>query len=83
MFTAIILAEVFFGLAVIPAIAWVLGLVLRVFGWTLKAMLSLLGILLLPVWLVVMLVGGIAVAARLLVPVALLWLLFSALVPET
>lgn len=82
MFTAIILAEVFFGLAVIPALAWVMGLVLRVFGWTLRAMLSLLGILLLPLWLVVMAVGGIALAIRLLAPVALLVLAFSVLAPE-
>lgn len=70
----------FYGLAwlaIMPVAAWVLGLVFRVLGWTMRVMFSVLGIFLLPVWLLLMGLGGLALAARFLIPMALVWLLAS------
>ncbi|MDI9590963.1 MAG: hypothetical protein QM302_08020 [Acidobacteriota bacterium] len=63
----------------LPVVAWVLRLALRVFGWTLRLA---LGVLLMPLWIGILLFGGIALAVPLLAPLALIWLLFSLLGSE-
>ncbi|MBQ3267759.1 MAG: hypothetical protein IJM67_10500 [Atopobiaceae bacterium] len=82
MFTASVLALVFLGL-VIPVLMGIMSLALRVFGWTVRAMFSIIGILLLPVGLVVMAVVGVVGLAYVFAPFLLLWLVFSAFATES
>lgn len=74
MFTAIVLA--FF---VLPVVAGVMKLAMRLLGWTLQLV---VGIVLLPVWIVVALVGGLAAASQLLLPLFLVFLAISVFLPE-
>lgn len=74
MFTLIVLA--FF---VIPAMVGAMKLALRLLGWTLRMTLS---IFLLPVWIVILLVGGLASAAAALAPLAIVAFLIMLLVPQ-
>jgi hypothetical protein len=74
MLTAIVLA--FF---VLPAVAGVMKLAMRLLGWTLQLV---VGIVLLPVWIVVALVGGLAAASQLLLPLFLVFLAISVFLPE-
>ena len=64
---------------VVPALAWVLGLVFRVFGWTMR---MVFGVLLLPVWIVLGLVGGLGFAASALIPIAIVWFIVSVVLDE-
>lgn len=82
MFTTsvLVLALVLFG--VIPALMGIMGMALRVFGWTIRAFFSIIGILLLPVALVVMAVVGVMGLAYVLAPFLLIFLVFSAFAPE-
>lgn len=74
MLTAIVLA--FF---VLPVVAGVMKLAMRLLGWTLQLV---VGIVLLPVWIVVALVGGLAAASQLLLPLFLVFLVISVFLPE-
>lgn len=69
MFTAIVCALLFY-----PVVFGSLRLAARLLGWTLRLV---LGIVLLPVWLVLIAFGGIFVAFQALLPFALIALLFS------
>jgi len=64
---------------VLPAIAWAVRLVFRVFGWTMR---MIFGVLLMPLWIVLALVGGLAFAAQIIIPVAVIAFLVSLFVPE-
>ena len=68
-----------FGLVVAPALAWMLRVTFQVFGWTLR---MVLGLLLLPLWIVLALAGGVALAIRALLPIALVLFVVSLFVPE-
>ena len=74
MLTAIVLA--FF---VLPVVAGAMKLAMRLLGWTLQLA---VGIFLLPLWIVIALVGGLAAAAQLLLPLFLVFLLISVFLPE-
>jgi hypothetical protein len=78
MLTLAVLAIMAF--VVLPALAWVIGMVFRVFGWTMR---MVFGVLLMPLWIVLALVGGLAFAAQAIVPIALVVFLVSMLVPES
>lgn len=65
---------------VIPAAAWVLGLMFRVLGWTMR---MIFGVLLLPLWIVLFVLGGLALAAQIVIPIALIVFVISLFVPET
>ena len=77
MLTLAVLAIMAF--VVLPALAWVIGMVFRVFGWTMR---MVFGVLLMPLWIVLALVGGLAFAAQAIIPIALVVFLVSMLVPE-
>ena len=70
---------VFACLCVLPVICWVLGLVMRVLGWTFRAVFSILGVLLFPILL---LCGLLPVALFFLVPAGVLWLAYSAFIAD-
>lgn len=74
MLTAIVLA--FF---VLPVVAGVMKLAMRLLGWTLRLA---VGIFLLPLWIVVGIVGGLAAATQLLLPLFLVFLAISVFLPE-
>ena len=78
MLTLAVLAIMAF--VVLPALAWVIGMVFRVFGWTMR---MVFGVLLMPLGIVLALVGGLAFAAQAIVPIALVVFLVSMLVPES
>lgn len=78
MLTLAVLAIMAF--VVLPALVWVIGMVFRVFGWTMR---MVFGVLLMPLWIVLALVGGLAFAAQAIVPIALVVFLVSMLVPES
>ncbi len=78
MLTLAVLAIMAF--VVLPALAWVIGMVFRVFGWTMR---MVFGVLLMPLWIVLALVGGLAFAAQAIVPIALVVFLVSMFVPES
>ena len=78
MLTLAVLAIMAF--VVLPALAWVIGMVFRVFGWTMRLV---FGVLLMPLWIVLALVGGLAFAAQAIVPIALVVFLVSMFVPES
>ncbi len=82
MITATFLVSALACMVVMPVVALVLGLMFRVLGWTLRIVFSVLGVLLLPVWLILMVVGGVAAAAHLLIPAALVLFVGSMLVGE-
>lgn len=77
MFTLV--ALIVFACVVLPALAWAVGLVFRIFGWTMR---MVFGVLLLPLWIVFALVGGLAVAAQLLIPIALVLFVLSVITSE-
>ena len=77
MLTLAVLAFVAF--AIIPAVAWVMGLAFRLFGWTMR---MVFGVLLLPLWIVMAVIGGLAFAARAIIPIAVVMFIISLLVPE-
>lgn len=64
---------------VIPAAAWVLGLMFRVLGWTMRMIFT---VLLLPLAIVFFVMGGIALAAEILVPLALVVFVLSLFTSE-
>lgn len=72
MFT--LTALIVFACVVLPALAWVMGLVFKIFGWTMR---MVFGVLLLPVWIVLALFGGLALAAQVLIPLALVAFVLS------
>jgi hypothetical protein len=74
MFTAIVCALLFY-----PIVIGSLRLAARLLGWTLR---MVMGIVLFPVWLVLIVFGGIFVAFQALLPFALIALLISMFVPE-
>jgi hypothetical protein len=74
MLTAIVLA--FF---VLPVVAGVMKLAMRLLGWTLRLA---VGIFLLPLWIVVAVIGGLAAASQLLLPLFLVFLAISVFLPE-
>ena len=78
MFTLAVLAIVAF--AVIPAVAWALGLAFRILGWTMR---MVFGVLLLPLWIVIAVVGGLAAAAHALIPIMLIVFVLSLIIPES
>ena len=78
MLTLAVLA--FAAFAIIPAVMWVMGLVFRMIGWTMR---MVFGVLLMPLWIVLAVVGGLAFAAQAIVPIALVVFLISLLVPES
>lgn len=77
MLTLTVLVVLAFVVA--PALAWVFGLVMRLLGWTLRMTFS---VLLLPVWIILALVGCLAGAASLIVPIALVVCLVSFITQE-
>ena len=74
MFTAIVLA--FF---VLPVIAGMMKFALRLVGWTLRVA---LGIVLLPLWIVVAVTCGLALAVRWLLPLMLVAFVLSLVFDE-
>lgn len=83
MFTATMLLPTLACLMVMPVAFWALGLLFRVLGWTLRLGFSILGVFLMPLWLVLMAFGGVAMALRFALPLALVWLVFSAFNTES
>ena len=77
MFTLAVFA--FFACVVLPACAWMLRLVFHMVGWTMRLV---FGVLLMPLWIVMALIGGLAFAAHALIPIALVVFMISLLVPE-
>lgn len=77
MLTLAVLATLAF--MVVPALAWVMGLVFRVFGWTMR---MVFGVLLLPVWIILGLVGGLTCAAGFLVPLLIIGFIVSLIIDE-
>lgn len=77
MLTLAVLA--FAAFAIIPAVMWVMGLVFRMIGWTMR---MVFGVLLLPLWIVMADIGGLAFAARAIIPIAVVMFIISLLVPE-
>ena len=77
MFTLAML--VVFACVVMPALAWALSLVFRIFGWTMR---MVFGVLLMPLWIVLAVMGGLAFAVQAIVPIALVIFVVSLLVPE-
>ncbi len=82
MITAAIVTYILVGMVALPLVGWVFGLVFRIFGWSMRLIFSSLRLLLLPLWLVVAALGGLALAAHALVPLFLIWVVLSILVPE-
>ena len=81
MLSLVVLA--FFGIAALQVACWVLGLVFRIFGWTLRTGLRILSLLLFPIWIVpALFLGGIALAFRIALPVAIVMFVLSLFVPE-
>lgn len=78
MLTLTVLAV--FVFMVIPAVAWVIGLTFRIIGWTMR---MVFGVLLLPLWIVLFVLGGLALAAQIVIPLALMVFVISLFVPET
>lgn len=76
MFTLAALA--LFAFVVLPAAAWAFGLVFKVLGWTMR---MVFGVLLLPVWIVGLCIGGLALSLQFIIPV-LLVLFFISLITE-
>ena len=74
MFTAIVL---FFF--VLPVVAGAMKFALRLVGWTLSVV---LGVVLLPVWIMVAVVCGLAFAMRWLLPIMLVIFVASLFSPE-
>ena len=74
MFTAVVCVLLFF-----PIVLGSLRLAARLVGCTLR---FVLGVVLLPVWLVIMAVCGLAVAFHVLLPFALIALAISLFAPE-
>ena len=68
-----------FACVVLPALAWALKLVFRIFGWTMRLV---FGVLLAPLWITLALVGGLAFAAQIVIPLALVVFVIGMLVPE-
>ena len=77
MLTLAVLA--FAAFAIIPAAMWVMGLAFRVIGWTMR---MVFGVLLMPLWIVMAVIGGLAFAARAIIPIAVVMFIISLLVPE-
>lgn len=69
-----------FGFVVLPAIGWAIRLTCQIVGWTLR---MALGIFLAPLWIVILLVGGLAVAAHALIPLAIVWFVLSMIFAES
>ncbi|MBP3893488.1 MAG: hypothetical protein J6D34_05525 [Atopobiaceae bacterium] len=78
MFTLAVFA--FFACVVLPACAWMLRLVFRVFGWTMRLV---FGVLLMPLWIVLAVMGGLAFAVQAIIPIALIAFVVSLFVPES
>ena len=78
MFTLAFL--IVFACVVLPALAWAVGLVFRIFGWTLR---MVFGLLLAPLWIVIALIGGLALACQAIIPLALVALVVMVLIPES
>lgn len=72
MFTLAALA--LFAFVVVPAAAWAFGFVFKVLGWTMR---MVFGVLLLPVWIVGLCIGGLALSLQFLIPVALVFFIIS------
>ena len=77
MFTLV--ALIAFACVVMPALAWAVGLVFRIFGWTMR---MVFGVLLLPLWILFALIGGLAVAAQALIPIAIVLFVLSIITAE-
>lgn len=82
MITAAIVTYMLVGMVALSVVGWVLGLVFRIFGWSMRLVFGSLRLLLWPLWLVAALFGGFALAVPALVPLALIWVVLSVLVPE-
>ncbi|MBQ9006957.1 MAG: hypothetical protein IJ092_11390 [Atopobiaceae bacterium] len=76
MATIVVLSMLFF---VLPIMCWVFGLVMRMLGWTLRAVFSVLGIFLFPIILLAALAQG---AFMLAVPLGVCWLVYSMVTAE-
>ena len=76
---ATFLALAFAGFVVLPILGWVFGLVFRVLGWTLR---GFFGLLFAPLCLVGLLFGGIALAAQLIIPLGIAWLVYNMFVAD-
>ena len=68
-----------FACVALPILAWAIELFIRLFAWTVR---TAVVVLLAPLWGVVALVGGLAVAIRMTVPLVLLLAIASVLIPE-
>lgn len=65
--------------AALSVVVWLMGLVFKIVGWSLRMVLS---IALLPVWILVAVIGGLGAALHLLFPVAIVLILIGMFVPE-
>ena len=77
MFSAIVLFV--FAYAALSTVVWLMGLVFKVVGWGLRTVLSLC---LLPVWILVAVVSGLAVALKLVFPFVLILACIGIFLPE-
>ena len=73
MYTLAVLA--LFGFVVLPLVGWMLRLACRIIGWGVS-------IALLPFWIMCLVVGGLALAARALLPLVLVLALIGLFAPE-
>ena len=72
MFTLAALALLAF--VVVPAAAWAFGIVFKVLGWTMR---MAFGVLLLPLWIVGLCIGGLALSLQFIIPIALVLFVIS------
>ena len=77
MFTLAVFA--FFACVVLPACAWMLRLVFHMVGWTMRLV---FGVLLMPLWIVLAVMGGLVFAAQAIIPIAIVAFVISMFVPE-
>ena len=78
MFSAIVLIAA--GYVALSAAAWVMSLVFRVLGWSFRMLFS---VLLLPFWIVIAIVGGLATAFQALLPIVVIAFLIGIFLPES
>ena len=82
MLTMSLVVTLFTAFVVLEVVMWSVRLVFRLLGWTLKAGFWLMGLLLSPVWLVLVVVFGIASVGWTLLPLILVAAFISGLFSE-
>ena len=72
MLALTVLAILAFG--ILPLVGWVFKLGFHLIGWSMRLV---FGVLLLPLWIVIAVVGGLAAAGSVLIPIAIVFVVLS------